>query len=267
MLDNSRSLSAEIVSFPRRETFEMKKAIDEVIVFGNSNAYGSELNGRFASLQECIEEARTMHQPHPQSWPSQLNRMGLKTSNVSIPGSGFLSNVTRAIKSFTTKPDALHIIDISLMDHIADKENDYRSRNVILMPPGSIEKNVLSMSPENLLFVFNEVRKMLHQLGMNFKFISPMNPFVDLTKLWVDPERKGYVHFLRNTALLEFPQLDEEILNDFIIKNPYFLDINKDFISDYTHLINVDEVRKVAEVVNRNIREQYDCSAALWEHS
>ncbi len=245
----------------------MKKAIDEVIVFGNSNAYGSELNGRFESLQECIEEARNMSQPHPQSWPSQLNSMGLRTSNISIPGSGFLSNVTRAIKSYTSKPNALHIIDISLMDHVADKEHDYRSRNVILMPPGSIEKNVLSMSPEDLLFVFNEVRKMLHQIGMNFKFISPMNPFVDLSKLWVDPERKGYVHFLRNTALSEFPNLGEEVLNDFIIKKPYFLDINQDFISDYTHLINVDEVRKVAEAVHKSIRDSFDCTSALWKNS
>jgi hypothetical protein len=42
-----------------------KKEIDGVIVCGNSNEYGSELQGRFETLSECIAEARSMTEPHP----------------------------------------------------------------------------------------------------------------------------------------------------------------------------------------------------------
>lgn len=227
-----------------------------VIVCGNSDAFGSEIGHRFTCVEDGIQRSRQMKEPHEQAWPSQMNQFGLKVINCSQPGSGLLTNVTKALQMHQKMPEALYLIDIALIDHLAKEERNFSPRNAVLFMENALEMAIHSFDKKQQIFLINEQRKLLHQLNLNFKFIMFGNPLFDFKNFVPDRERKNYVPFLRE-SLLNPLDLPDSILKDCLLPKPYFHYFPENEISEFSHITSASAILEIARLMAERIHELF----------
>lgn len=239
------------------DSSKVKLTINKVIVIGNSNSFGSELEKPFENLRECIDESKVLKEPHFDSWPSKLAELGIKVENYSVPASGLIPNLTKTIQLFKHNPKALFIIDISLIDHLSDLNQNFRSINAILFSSDFIEKQIFTLNSDQQLFLINEFCKLLVQLGVIFKLISPVNPIYNFQKLKASDSHEGYVSFLYSHAFEDFPVLPDLIRKKLIIDKPYFKKFEPSAVSKYSHLFNKQALKDLARELYNKILTEY----------
>ena len=228
-------------------TVEMNK----IYVCGNSTAYGIELDKTANSIQELRAFYREMSKSHSLAWPEQIHVDGFTVENCSKPLYGLFHNCCTVLKKFRGNTHDIFLIDVSLVDHLPDPEDNYSPKANIFLNENIFLNKKLNQNIQDFFYsTLNQFINVFEILGIKYYFYYSFDPFFKFYDndgiLKNELLQNFYAKQLRESVLKNiFFNPEKYITHHLLFRESIFSLAHYDAITNYCHISGPDQHKKI----------------------